>query len=241
MKYSIIIPYRDRKDHLEVLIPALLKRFDGKDFEIIVSEQNDTDNFNLSNTQNIGVQKATGDVIILHQVDYCPTDDVSYDITDQPVLPARKGVFVNKDLTLRDYYDIPGGYRKWQEEIDDAFYGGVVIMTREQWNTINGLNPLYKGWGNEDEDLRERFKWAGYKPHRNEVGTFLCLYHEDNGDIAKKSPEDQRDFMEGRKLFAQAYEYRHIGCSNVTADVEEFDTGISYLRWIKSTNYKITK
>jgi hypothetical protein len=241
MKYSIIIPYRDRQDHLEVLIPALLKQFDGKDFEIIVSEQNDTDNFNLSNTQNIGVQSATGDVIILHQVDYCPTDDVSYEITDQPVLPARKGIFVNKDLTKRDYYDIPGGYRKWEEGIDDAFYGGVVIMTREQWDTINGLNPLYKGWGNEDEDLRERFKWAGYTPVRNEVGTFLCLYHEDNGDIAKKSVADQQDFIEGRKLFAQAYEYRHIGCSNVTADIEEFDTGISYLRWIKSTNYKITQ
>lgn len=241
MKYSIIIPYRDRKDHLEVLIPALLKQFDGKDFEIIVSEQNDTDNFNLSNTQNIGVQQATGDVIILHQVDYCPTTDVSYEITDQPVLPARKGVFVNNDLTLRDYYDIPGGYRNWQEEIDEAFYGGVVIMTREQWNTINGLNPLYKGWGNEDEDLRERFKWAGYKPHRNEVGTFLCLYHEDNGNIASKTAEHQKDFMEGRQMFAKAYEYRHIGCSNVTADVEEFETGMSFLRWIKSTNYKVTQ
>jgi len=240
MKYSIIVPYRDRKEHLEVLLPTLLKHFDDKDFEIIISEQNDTNNFNLSNTQNIGVQVSTGNVIILHQVDYCPTDDVSYEIADQPILPARKGIFLNKDLTKRDYYDIPSGYRKWEEGIDDDFFGGVVVMTRQQWNTINGLNPLYKGWGNEDEDLRERFKWAGYKPQRNKIGTFFCLYHEDNGDISRKTREHQKDFFEGRELFAKAYEYRHIGCSNVTADVEEFETGLTNVRWIKSTNYKIT-
>jgi glycosyltransferase involved in cell wall biosynthesis len=70
MKYSIIIPYRNREPHLELLLPALQEKFADKDYEIIVSEQNDTDNFNLSNTQNIGAQLATGDVIILHQVDY---------------------------------------------------------------------------------------------------------------------------------------------------------------------------
>lgn len=238
-KYSIIIPYRDRKEHLETLLPTLLNKFEGMDFEIIVSEQNDTDNFNLANTQNVAVQVATGNIIILHQVDYCPTSDVSYEIKDQPVLPARKGIFLNQDLTKRDHYDIPGGYRKWEDGIDENFYGGVVIIRKEQWDAINGLNPLYKGWGNEDEDLRERFKWAGYTPVRNEVGTFLCLYHDDNGDMSKKTPDHQKDFFEGRQLFAKAYEYRHIGCSNVTADVEEFATGMDNVRWIKSTNYKV--
>lgn len=239
MKYSIIIPYRDRQEHLQLLIPALQEKFAGKDFEIIVSEQNDTDNFNLSNTQNIGVQQSTGDVVILHQVDYLPTEDVSYEISDQPVLPARYGIFVNMDLTRRPMHDIPGGYRNWETGIDEAFYGGVVVMTRDQWDTINGFNPFYKGWGNEDEDLRERLKWAGYKPVRNQNGTFLCLYHQDNGDMSKKTVEHQKDFFEGRQLYAKAYEYRHVGCSNVTADVEEFETGMPNVRWIKSTNYQI--
>ena len=238
-KYSIIIPYRDRKEHLETLIPALFKHFEGMDFEIIVSEQNDTDNFNLANTQNVAAQVATGNIIVLHQVDYCPTDDVSYAIADQPVLPARKGIFVNPDLTKRDYYDIPGGYRKWEDGIDENFYGGVVVIRKEQWDAINGLNPLYKGWGNEDEDLRERFKWAGYTPVRNETGTFLCLYHADNGDMSKKTAEHQKDFVEGRQLFARAYEYRHLGYRDVKADIEEFVAGLHNVRWIKSTNYRV--
>jgi hypothetical protein len=241
MKYSIIIPYRDRQSHLELMLPRLQEVFKNKQYEVIISEQNDNDNFNLANTQNIGAQYATGDIIILHQVDYYPTDDVSYEVGDQPLLPAKKGIFVNKDFTYRDINDIPGGYRNWNNEIDPGFYGGVVAMRKEQWDKINGINPLYKGWGNEDEDLRERFKWAGYNPVRNEIGTFLCLYHEDNGNIAVKPKEQQQDFIEGRKIYANAYNYRHLGYKNVTADVEEYETGIENVRWIKSTNYKINE
>jgi hypothetical protein len=238
-KYSIIIPYRDRQSHLEVLLPRLQEVFQDKNYEIIISEQNDLDNFNLANTQNIAAQYSTGNIIVLHQVDYYPTDDVSYEIKNQPVLPAKYGIFVNNDLTKRTYEDIPGGYRKWETGIDDNFYGGVVIMRKEHWDKINGINPLYKGWGNEDEDLRERFKWAGYTPKRNDIGTYLCLYHEDNGNITIKPIEHQQDFIEGRQIYANAYKYRNVGYKNVTADVDEFDTGIPNVRWIKSTNYKI--
>jgi xylosylprotein 4-beta-galactosyltransferase len=239
MKYSIIIPYRDRESHLQLLLPRLQEIFADKDYEIIVSEQNDSDNFNLANTQNIAAQYSTGNIIVLHQVDYYPTEDVSYEITDQPVLPAKFGIFVNSDLTQRPLEDIPGGYRSWSTGIDDNFYGGVVIMLKEHWDKINGINPLYKGWGNEDEDLRERFKWAGYTPKRNNIGTYLCLHHEDNGNIAIKPIDHQQDFIEGRQIYANAYEYRNIGYKNVTADVIEFDTGIPNVRWIKSTNYKV--
>jgi xylosylprotein 4-beta-galactosyltransferase len=239
-KYSIIIPYRDREDHLEVLLPRLQEIFSNTNYEIIVSEQNDSDNFNLANTQNIAAQYSTGNIIVLHQVDYYPTEDASYKIEDQPVLPVKRGIFVNKDFSKRNYEDIPGGYRNWENEIDPNFYGGVVVMRKEHWDAINGINPLYKGWGNEDEDLRERFKWAGYTPKRNEIGTFLCLYHEDNGDIAKKNINDQQDFIEGRSIYTNAHKYKHIGYKNVTADVEHYDTGIENIKWIKSTNYKIS-
>ncbi len=238
-KYSIIIPYRDREEHLEVLLPRLQQVFSKYDYEIIVSEQNDSDNFNLANTQNVAAQYATGNIIVLHQVDYYPTDDVSYEIQDQPILPARRGIFVNSDFSKRNYYDIPGGYRKWETEIDENFYGGVIVMRKEHWDTINGINPLYKGWGNEDEDLRERFKWAGYTPVRNTTGTYYCLYHEDNGDIAKKPKEQQKDFIVGREIYANAFQYKHLGYKNVKADVEEFETGLPNVRWIKSTNYRI--
>ncbi len=239
-KYSIIIPYRDRLEHLSILIPRLQEIFYHKNYEIIISEQNDNNPFNISAVQNIAYKYCTGNIIILHQVDYYPTDDVSYEINDQPILPARKGIFVNRDLlTQRPLEDIPGGYRNWHNEIDPNFYGGVVIMRREHWEKINGLNPMYEGWGNEDEDLRERFKWAGYKPIRNQIGTFLCLYHEDNGAIHTLSEDKQQAFIKGREILQNAFQYRNIGYKNISANIEEYDCGIDKVKWIKSTNYKI--
>ena len=243
MKYSIIIPYRNREEHLQIMLPRLQEFFKDESYEIIVSEQNDNDNFRIACVENIGFQHAKGDIIVLQQVDYYPTDNVSYDVTDCPILPARKGIFLDKDnQSPREFLDIPGGYRRWSEEIDPAFYGGVISMKREHFEAINGLNPLYKGWGNEDEDLRERFVWAGIPVKRNEEGTFLCLYHEDNGDMSKKQQDHQKDFFEGKQYYlSQAYNDRNIGYRNLTADVEELSTGEENIRWIKSTNYKVER
>lgn len=241
MKYSIIIPYRNREAHLQTLLPVLTEKFSGTSFEIIVSEQNDNDNFRIACVQNIAYNYAKGDVLIFHQVDYVPSEDVSYEVLDKPVLPARRGIFLNEDnASLRDINDIPAGYRMWSTEIDPNFYGGVICMTRSHFESISGFNPLYRGWGNEDEDLRERFKWAGINVHRNEVGTFYCLHHVDNGDMQNKSQSVQKDFFEGRRYFTEhAYADRHIGYRQLTADVEELNTDIPNVRWLKSTNYKV--
>lgn len=243
MKYSIIIPYRNREEHLQILLPRLQEVFQNESYEIIISEQDNDDNFQIACVENIGYQKSKGDIIILHQVDYYPTEDVSYDVIDTPVLPARRGIFLDKDnKSTRDWLDIPAGYRKWEMEIDANFYGGVICMKREHFEKINGLNPLYKGWGNEDEDLRERFVWANIPVKRNDTGTFLCLYHEDNGDMNKKDELGKKDFFDGRKYFLEkAFEDRQIGHKNLIADVEEHETDMKNVRWIKSKNYKIVR
>lgn len=240
MEYSIVIPYRDRQSQLEVLLPRLQTLFDGKNYEIIVSEQNDNDNFKIACVENVGFTYATGDTIIFHQVDWYPTDDVSYEVREHPVLPHRKGIFLDEEMrSRRAWQDIPAGYRDFEREVDPNFYGGVLCMKRSHFETINGYNPMYVGWGNEDEDIRERFKWAGIPAIRNAVGTFYVLYHKDNCPIADESLR-WLDFMKGRQLLQEAYKYRHIGYKNLTADEESFRM-VEYdnVIWVKSTNYRI--
>jgi xylosylprotein 4-beta-galactosyltransferase len=237
-KYSIIIPYRNRERHLSILLPKLYEKFKDKDFEIIISEQNDNDNFRIACVEDIGYTFASGDNILLHQVDYMPTNDVSYEIDDTPILPARIGHFVNSDFTPRPIEDVPAGYRKWSTEIDPHFYGGLILMKRHHFESINGLNPLYIGWGNEDEDLRERFVWANISVKRNEVGTFNILHHKDNCPPPNEQ-ERYRDFMIGRDILNQGINFKDIGYKNLSADIEKFETDYPNLIWIKSTNYKI--
>lgn len=240
MKYSIIIPYRNREEHLQILLPRLQEKFVGKEYEIIISEQSNQDNFQLAIVNNIGFREATGDIIILHQVDYYPADDLDYTFTGDVTLLGARALFLDKDnASYRPEHDIPGGYRSFSQAIDPNFYGGVVMMSREQFETINGLNPLYKGWGNEDEDLRERLKWAKIAVQRQKEGTFFCLYHEDNGAIHLKSEQIQKDFYEGKQMYLKGYEYKHIGYNNIEYTLEEIETGIPKVRWVRSNNYKI--
>jgi glycosyltransferase involved in cell wall biosynthesis len=240
MKYSIIIPYRNRETHLEVLLPRLQEKFEGQDYEIIISEQGNTDNFQIAIVNNIGFRESRGEVIILHQVDYYPADDLEYTFKGDVTLMGAKAFFLDRtNKNLRPESDIPGGYRSFSQAIDPNFYGGVVMMSREQFTKINGLNPLYKGWGNEDEDLRERLKWANIPVVRQTQGTFFCLYHEDNGAIHLQPPSYQEDFYEGRTLYANAYQYRNVGYANIKYTLEEISTDIKNVKWIKSNNYQI--
>ena len=63
--YSIIIPYRDREKHLEIILPVLLERFKNEEYEIIVSEQNNNDNFQIACVENVGFKHAKYDTIVL--------------------------------------------------------------------------------------------------------------------------------------------------------------------------------
>jgi hypothetical protein len=212
------------------------------EYEIIISEQGNQDNFQIAIVNNIGFKESTGDVIILHQVDYYPGDDLDYTFTGTVTLMGAKAFFLDKDnASLRPEHDIPGGYRSFSQAIDPNFYGGVIMMSREQFETINGLNPLYKGWGNEDEDLRERLRWASIPVERQSEGTFFCLYHEDNGAMHLKSEQDQKDFYEGKMLYHRGYEYKDVGFKNLKYTLEEIETGIEKVRWIKSNNYTVIK
>jgi len=240
MEYSIIIPYRDRQNQLEVLLPRLQEVFKDKEYEIIISEQNDNDNFKIACVENVGYAYAKGDTLIFHQVDWYPTDDVSYEVGEYPVLPHRKGIFLDEEMrNRRAWEDIPAGYRDFEEEVDPDFYGGIICMKRHHFEAINGFNPMYIGWGNEDEDVRERFKWAGIPVIRNEVGTFYVLHHKDNCP-GPDEPDRYMDFVKGRQLLHEAHKYKHIGYKNLAADREMFEVkSHNNMYWVKSTNYHI--
>lgn len=41
------------------------------------------------------------------------------------------------------------------------YFGGVSMMTAEQFDSVNGLSNLYWGWGGEDDDLYFRMNARG--------------------------------------------------------------------------------
>ena len=78
MKYSIIITYRNREKHLEMLLPKLTEIFKDEEYEIIISEQDNNEKFQKNSLYNLAVRKAKGKILVFHDVDYYPAENVSY-------------------------------------------------------------------------------------------------------------------------------------------------------------------
>ena len=232
IKYSIIISYRNREEHLSILLPRLKEIFINTSYEIIIAEQDNDEKFQKNSLYNIATQKATGDLFIFHDVDYYPGNNVSYYTTsDIPLYPVKNLIFLNQEGTQRDFDDIPEGYRNFHQNVGDHS-GGVFVLHRELFYKMNGLNPYYKGWGKEDDDTRNRLRLLGYNWKRNEEGVFYGLYHVHN------YPEhDDVDFINNHILLSQLKNNLHLGYKNVNADVEEFKTD-NNIKWLKIKNFK---
>lgn len=231
-KYSIIVSYRDREDHLTVLLPRLKELFQDKDYEIIVAEQDDSDKFQKNSLYNLAALRATGNILVFHDVDHYPTDNVSYHTEAMtPLYPVRQVLFLGEDNQPRSMQDIPNGYRNFINDVGDHS-GGVFVLSKELFIKTNGLNPYYKGWGKEDDDTRDRLRLLGYRWKRNEQGLFYGLYHTDN-----RPNDNDSDFINNHVLLSNLRNTLDFGYNDITADVDEFEA-MDGVRWLKIKNFK---
>lgn len=150
-KLGICIPYRNRKEHIERLIPHLSKHLTEKgiDHSFYVGHQVDDKLFNRGAMKNIAAHIAFEDgcdYIAWHDVDMLPLDlDCDYSYPEEvPIHIATK---------LSKY-----GYSMGYEQ----YFGGVIIFTKDQVEKTNGYSNDYWDWGQEDDDLFWRCYYEGY-------------------------------------------------------------------------------
>lgn len=232
MTKTIIIPYRNRLEHLKILIPTLRQYFPQD--EIIVVEQNNNEKFRKACLLNVGVKNALGDLVILHDVDYIPTENVVYYENDVDVyLPVQFATFVYNDLTPKPLDEIPGGYRHFKDGVDDDFFGGVLTFKKESFFKINGSCPLYIGWGFEDADLRNRAITGGLIIERNRNNTFLVLDHPDS--CPSSHDEDFRNNIYINSQFKNYWKYGIRTQQATLQDIKPVVSGID--RWILASEF----
>ena len=153
-KLGVCIPYRNRKEHVERLIPHLSKHLtnQGIDHTFYVGHQIDDKLFNRGAMKNIAAYYAFED-----GCDYIAWHDVDMLIYD-------------KDGTIADYsypeenpLHIATKLSKYGYGIGyDQYFGGVVLFTKEQVERTNGYSNEYWDWGQEDDDLFWRCYYEKY-------------------------------------------------------------------------------
>ncbi|RUS87392.1 hypothetical protein EGW08_004846 [Elysia chlorotica] len=178
-RLAVIIPCRNRTQHLHVLLNNLLRVLIKQrlDFTIFVIDQDLPTTFNRGMLFNVGyleaLKRGDYDCFIFHDVDMIPSNDKClYRCTFNP----------------RHFLS---GVSKWKYRLPyRGYFGGVVAFTREQYRKINGDSNLYFGWGGEDDDLRARILNKGYSLLRypQEIGRYETISHQrDSGNKANPS------------------------------------------------------
>jgi beta-1,4-galactosyltransferase 1 len=162
-KVAIIIPYRDRKEHLKILLRNIHPMLERQqlDYGIYVIEQFGENKFNRAKLLNIGflesLKQYDYQCFIFHDVDSIPLNDRNlYTCSDQP-----RQLIIGKN-----------------SEIISSF-GGVCAMTKEQFQRVNGYSNMFIGWGSEDDDMYNRVIYHGYNVSRNsgDIGIYRLLEH----------------------------------------------------------------
>ena len=153
-KLGICIPYRNRKEHIENLIPHLTNYLNEKgiDHKFYVGHQIDDKLFNRGAMKNIASHYAFEDgcdYIAWHDVDMLAEDKDGF-ICDYSY-PETSPIHIATKLSK---YNYGLGY--------DQYFGGVVLFTKEQAYQTNGYSNNYWDWGQEDDDLFWRCYFEGF-------------------------------------------------------------------------------
>jgi predicted glycosyltransferase involved in capsule biosynthesis len=239
-KYSIIISYRHRQNHLDINIPRLHKVFTdlNVDFEIIVVEQNDGNPFCRGQLFNEGAKVATGNILIFHDIDHYPTDGVNYiNFNTDVFLPIAKVIYVDSNLNPKPTEAVPSGYRHFKDGVDANFFGGISIFKRDKFFEINGFSNVYVGWGLEDADLRERVLHYKLSAARDRDNTFLALDHPDSG-----VPPTDPHFQNNNQAFGMRFYLLKYGVNSQLATVEEATPPMKEItKWLKVTDFAVNE
>jgi hypothetical protein len=169
-RLAIVVPYRDRAEHLQKFLPHLKTYFarDKLDRRIAVSihivEPSGGGPFNRGMVKNSGyaLVRDSSDYVCFHDVDYLPIW-ADYGWSAQPARLIWHGLALQEDR--------------------QRFFGGVVLFDNAAFARVNGYPNAYWGWGPEDLELGFRCDLSGLGFERRD-GTYMALPHPNAGFTA---------------------------------------------------------
>lgn len=166
-KIAIIVPHRNRIDHLEKFIKHFNKLQTKHKFDIFIINQHNNLKFNRGLLLNIGYYIASHnkyDRYIFHDVDLYPDETLF------------KLYFNDLDKIIHfatDHYKY-----KFPE-----FFGGVEGFNSVDFELINGFPNNFFGWGGEDDALYNRLVINNLLFYRPKHGKYIVEDHPQSTDI----------------------------------------------------------
>ena len=219
----IIVPYRDRGSDLEQFVPCLHAFLKNIKHRIVVIEQAGDDLFNRGKLLNVGFSlcQDSNAFFCFHDVDMLP-ESVACDYT-YPVMPTHLSVYCSQF----DYQPVP------------YYFGGVLLINKEDFQSVNGFSNQYQGWGGEDDDLRKRIDLTWSISRGRRMGRYQSI---DEG-AARHSPVPAEVKRSGNPQYRKncirlglgerlSYDPATDGLSDLKYELLETITEAGYVKYI---------
>jgi hypothetical protein len=215
-KLTLIVPFRDRWEHLGVFEKETIPYIAGQgiDCEVLVIEQEFGKPFNRAMLLNIGVKESRpeSEYFCLHDVDFVPIR-ADYRYCSHPLRIISHVVF-----------DSARCVSSREREFEDHYFSGVVLISREYFTAINGFSNEYWQYSHEDDDIFLRLLYSGFMPLCDRGGKFRGLYHEPSVYkneagvyLEPQRKEERKRLMELKRRNSRIYrKFRRklIGCES---------------------------
>ena len=207
-KLCIVVPYRDRAEHLKLFIPNITEELKKQDidFSILIVEQTFDKSFNRAKLLNVGFDytKEQYDYYCFHDIDMLP-EESDYGYCENPThLAARAEQF------------------GWKLPYD-KYFGGVTIFNKDAFIKVNGYANDYWGWGAEDDDMFNRVQFKGLKPSRKNC-KYKSLFHERHIDNMEYSRNLQ--ILQGWSLRVESDGLNNLKYRVIETEIKESYTKI---------------
>jgi len=194
---AVVIPVRDRDDHLKQLLPLLLPQLEKAcaSYHVFIVKQDDQAPFNKGALFNAAVSEIGDryDYLCFHDVDFCP-ETVDYRFCSYPLRPFSftRGNKTYETQICQKRLDfllaqsfLPTKMRL--ASVYDHFWGGVVLVPTATFKKANGFSNAFPGWGFEDLDFLIRLFAIGETPYADSQGIFSLLPHKNSAKSYEKA------------------------------------------------------
>ena len=226
---NLIVAYRDpgdgsRKSQLKMFKQQMNELFKDQTklkIYIIEQESNRTDyaslpdllkqegtsmaKFNLGVLKNIGFHMASkkhnkGEYYILSDVDLLPSPELIKDYLTYPESPIHLA-------NMGTRYNVDGS--------DPNFLGGVISVSKQDFEKANGYPNNFWGWGGEDNALNVRFKKNNIKVTKSTAPVIDLEKYTIKEKMAKLKQEKLKEMRKWEKLDEDKETWKENGLSNL--------------------------
>lgn len=172
---------------------------DHPDWTIVEGHHDEDPLFNRSIAVNRAAEEAGDwDVAVILDADVL-TDPKAVEAAVRTAIDTNGMVVAGDerhDLTRQGTRQVIAGYRgNWDALIGrilTVHWSSCVVVTRSLWNAVGGFDPLFEGWGYEDDAFKCACETMAERPMLRVSGTIWHLWHSTQPAASLEGPNRDR-------------------------------------------------